>query len=318
MSRSTQHNRASECDDAIDDAAHDWVILFMSDTPTGADLARFETWRHIDPRHDAAYLRALELWNDSAAFSDRPQTIRMSGGSRMLPRLRWAAAGICLLTVVALGPGMAAALRADHRTGVHEQSLVQLPDGTEAHLNVSSALTVDFTTSRRSVTLLGGEAAFDATSEARRPFVVRIHDIEILGTGARFSVRDTGETAMITVSEGRIEIAGSGQHGRVEVRAGEQSRYDPGNGSASARKVDSATATAWREGFVMIDDMPFDAALAEVERYIGGGLLVLADTHRIGPVTARIAIDDVDAGLDALALANGLSVTRLPFLTVID
>ncbi len=52
-------------------------------------------------------------------------------------------------------------------------------------------------------------------------------------------------------------------------------------------------------------------ALAEIGRYRGGMIVLMGNAPRYGAVTARVALADLDGGIDAIAATHGLTVTRL-------
>lgn len=127
---------------------------------------------------------------------------------------------------------------------------------------------------------------------------------------------------LVTVTEGRVEVVSplsdsSGAttqraaQGSVVLKHGEQTRYTTGAPPSAVDKVHTATELAWRNGFIAIRNQPLADALAEIDRYHPGRIVLLADTGKLQPVTARLAINSVDNGLDALAATQGLKVTRL-------
>jgi transmembrane sensor len=70
-------------------------------------------------------------------------------------------------------------------------------------------------------------------------------------------------------------------------------------------------AVAWRQDAIVIRDRRFAEALAEIGRYRAGRIMLLGDASPCGQVTARLALSDLDGGIDALAATSGLSVTRV-------
>ncbi|MEM9840975.1 MAG: hypothetical protein AAF830_17745, partial [Pseudomonadota bacterium] len=71
------------------------------------------------------------------------------------------------------------------------------------------------------------------------------------------------------------------------------------------------TSAAWRDGFIVIDDIPLGEALAEIDRYRPGFIMLAPGTAAQGRVTARLSIWALDTGLAAVAASQGLSIARL-------
>ena len=65
-------------------------------------------------------------------------------------------------------------------------------------------------------------------------------------------------------------------------------------------------------------DRPLPEALAELERYHPGRILLLSGGRTASPVSGVIDLDRLDEGLAALAATHGLTAHRLtPYLTVL-
>ena len=75
--------------------------------------------------------------------------------------------------------------------------------------------------------------------------------------------------------------------------------------------------TAWRDGVVAVEGLAFERALAEIDRYRPGRILLWTDGSALEPVTLRLSIAALDEGLDALAATHGLTVTRVTDYLVI-
>ena len=332
---------------AIEEAAQDWFLRLASGAATAADLADFKAWREADPRHAVAYEEVRDLWNDIDALRPAftpcdeveapadPHRRRERRGGGAHPRKtavfgprRVAAGGLlaACLAVLALFLGdIAVLLRADHSTGIGEQAEVRLPDGTLAHLNSDTAIALAYAGDRRQVSLLRGEALFEVAKDPARTFAVRAREGLATAVGTVFAVRDLAGTATVTVIEGRVRVqAPAGSDGALPPRdsgklllADQQIAYRDGAPPGTVAAVDAARATAWREGSIVIEGLPLERAIAEIERYRPGKILLLADTAQFDRVTARLSLQAIDSGLEALAATYGLTVTRVTDYLVI-
>jgi transmembrane sensor len=69
----------------------------------------------------------------------------------------------------------------------------------------------------------------------------------------------------------------------------------------------------------VIDDMPLGAAIAELNRYRSGRIILLDRTHSDAHVSGVFVVDQLDQGLAGLAATQGLSVTHLtPYLVFLQ
>ena len=135
-------------------------------------------------------------------------------------------------------------------------------------------------------------------------------------------MRRTADGAAVAVTEGWVAVT-SPQTGAVAgaavlAHAGQQTAYAAGAAPAPPAALDSDMAAPWRRGIIVIDDMPLDAALAEIDRYRPGRILLLDGGGRYDRVSGGFDIDRLDAAISGLAATHGLTVTGLgPYLLVL-
>ncbi|MEM9495416.1 MAG: FecR domain-containing protein [Pseudomonadota bacterium] len=325
--------------DPVDDAAQDWFLLLSSPEATQEDRRRFDAWRASDRRHASAYEELTALWSDVEALKPvfasavvhegapaprrasppvRPRLRSSLGRLRALaPPPAWAGlAAASLALVFFAGPNVAVSLQADYRTAAGEQVRAELPDGSIAWLNTDTAIDIRYDGQNRDVRLLRGEAQFDVVKNPARPFSVMAAGGRATALGTIYRVRLDDDRATVSVSEGRVAVRSPVSSpdetgfGGAELAAGEAVTFikgaPPGAIEGAAR-----SDTAWRRGFVAIDDMTLAEAFAEIDRYLPGKIVLLADVSGGERITARLAIDDLDQGLGALVEAQGLTLTRV-------
>lgn len=305
--------------DVIDGQAQDWLLALSSGE---ADHAAFLRWRDADPRHHAAFTELQALWHDLAplepAFAPKGTTTPRSptkARPRMWRRPALAFVSACVLAVlIMLVPPD---FLADHRTAIGQRISVTLSDGSRVQLNSDTALDLDFSATRRRVILRRGEALFEVRKDAARPFQVQAAGGTTTAIGTVFAVRDTAHKIQVAVTEGRVRV-GTGQTQDIEVTSGQGAQYRPGTPPSLLPDLDVNGQTAWTRGYLSLRDLPLEAALAEIERYRPGRIVLWPPEGAGTPVSARIALDELDDGIDALAATQGLSVTRLtPYLVLV-
>ena len=318
--------------DEIDAAAQDWFLRAGAGGLSAEEHACFEAWRNADPRHFAAYEELRSLWAEigslEPAFAPQgrerpaeppPQQHRLRPAWWRTGSVVTGLAAACLLLFV-FGPAtsrLPARLLADHSTATGEQRMVSLPDGSIAWLNTDSAIDIAYTPERRRVKLLQGEALFEVQKDAARPFDVVAAEGRTTAVGTAFAVKEAGEGATVTVTEGIVRVTSPDTSGLAPadtgalVEAGQQVTYRRGEAPGIVRPLDAAATTAWRHGSIVIRGRPLAEALAEIGRYRGGRIVLMGNASRYGAVTARLALADLDGGIDAIAATHGLTVTRV-------
>jgi len=250
-------------------------------------------WQARSPAHRLAFERCTDVWMDAAGI-DRAEVARAVAaraseepgqrrGFRPGPRTLVAAVTVTLALVatLVLQPWRDIA---PYDTGIGEQRLVRLRDGTRMSLNTSTRVRVELSQTQRRVSVEGGEAYFEVAKEASRPFVVRAAGTEVTATGTAFLVRLTPsgagarETLDVTLVEGQVVVQGT--ESRVEaariaqpivMAAGERLRVRGSPLAVAAEperdrpRMDQVLA--WKRGEAIFDNTALPDALAEMNRY---------------------------------------------------
>lgn len=322
--------------DATVDAARDWVVRLTSGEPTTEELNRFKSWLVESPSHREAFERERQFWQSlgSLEAASGPQTWgpHAAGAERPVARPstrpRWraaAAAGVaaaCVGLFVLSGDWLMATMLADHRTAEGELLVIDLPDGSTAHLNTDTALTVAFDDRERRIGLLRGEAMFEVSADPRRPFRVEATDGVAEAVGTVFVVRYGDDTASVAVLEGQVRVTSpvevESPSTRVLVERGERTHYAKGAPPSAVEPFDLQTAAAWREGVIVIEDLPLDRAIAELDRYRPGRIILMDAGADYRSVSGAFDLETIDAAVAGLAATHGLSVTEVtPYLLIL-
>lgn len=319
-------------------AARDWILRLSSGEITPAEMSRFKEWLARSPARRAAFERERRFWRrleplrqttgragepdsrDEAAPAGRASPSRSPRPAARRGRRAALVAGLAACAALALAFGdLPAALMADYTTAVGARRTVTLADGSVVHLNTDTAIAVAIDAASRRVDLLRGEALFEVAADPARPFSVAAGDGVTRALGTAFVVRTGDGETTVTVTEGRVRVtAPAGAGGAwIDAGPGARTRYRAGQAPRSAGTVDPAMVALWRRGVIRIDDLPLDAAVAELDRYRPGRIVLLAD----GPyesVSGAFDIAGVDAAVAGLAATHGLGATEItPYLLVL-
>jgi transmembrane sensor len=123
----------------------------------------------------------------------------------------------------------------------------------------------------RRVKLDHGEAFFDVSKDASRPFVVEIADKRVIAVGTQFSVRRDGNDIRVLVTEGRVWIerrSMATKAAQTQLAAGSEAR------TLQAAVLIHQPAPAqveqllsWRSGYIVFRDTTLADAVADFNRY---------------------------------------------------
>lgn len=149
-----------------------------------------------------------------------------------------------------------------------EQRQVELPDGSLVTLNSGSTLEYPqaFTSAER-VIKLSGEAFFEVTHEAERPFLVKTTNAQIKVLGTKFGVWSRAEETRVVVREGRVALREEeSNNAGVELTADQMSLRRGKEAAEPARTIDAAYALGWLEGRIVFEQASLAEVAAELQR----------------------------------------------------
>jgi transmembrane sensor len=309
------------------------------DPPRAAKRARqmLAQWRAASPEHEAAAMEAIRRWQAlsgiTAGLKDRFEdaidtTQPASRQRRHLLTLALVGGGASLL-----GSGVAwhswrqrqPLFAQTYQTRTAEVLAFDLPDqinaeqtGSRMDLGAQTRVHVRLYRHRRSAMLDSGDARFEVAPDASRPFTVqtRLGTLTVVGTA--FTVSDRGGPLSVSVEHGHVRwqtanpADPSDLGPPIDLFAGNRLTLRPGRPPEIARQVDASQARAWREGWLLFDNVRLDEALPAINAFRTRPI-VLADA-RVGalPLTGRFKAADSNGLLQALPAILPLQVRHLP------
>ncbi|WP_158563360.1 FecR family protein [Chitinophaga silvatica] len=148
------------------------------------------------------------------------------------------------------------------------QFSVVLSDGTRVTLNAASYLRypTEFTGTERKVTLIG-EAYFEVAEDEKHPFKVVSGNkvVEVLGT--EFNVmaypEEPGYQATLVTGKVQVHVA---DNSAVSLTPGSMAEVRE-NGNIDVLLADIEKVTAWKNGYLSLNNSSFKALMRQVERW---------------------------------------------------
>jgi len=242
---------------------------------TVAQRREREAWLAEDDQHERAYEETGRIWDRTGNLRDDAHLQALKAADlAALQRPRWFRADWMLsaaatFTLLLGGAYLAARLLASpppvtYTTTLGERRTEVLADGTQVVLNTNSAIEAQYTRGRRSVELQRGEAQFEVTHDAARPFVVSVGDGTVTALGTRFQVRRDTDATVVTLLKGRVEVA-QGKRRRI-LQPNEQARLSA-NAGIAVQAIDPAQVDGWLDGWLRFRNAPLGQVVAEANRY---------------------------------------------------
>ena len=182
---------------------------------------------------------------------------------------------------------------------------IVLADGSQVWINSQSVLEFParFVGKERRVKLIG-EAYFEVSKNAEKPFIVEIGDKEVQVLGTSFNVNDYDGRFVTTLVTGR-----------VDVRVGKNSYIlDPSmqicveNGEVALKNVETKEFTAWKDGLFVFKKQKLQDVLDILSRWYDIDVFYqnadLKDLHFTGTIERHNDIADVVKFLEKTDMVN--------------
>lgn len=286
--------------------AAEWFAARLQ--PHDAELDRaFREWLAAEPANADDYALCEISWSLSSRAAREIPVPNVSRSRRLL------LAGAATLAAFAVGGGIYLAWPVSAQewtTGPGEQRTVLLQDGSRLNLNTRTRLRVTLTRNSRNIELEEGEAYFEVTKDASRPFTVRTALGSARAVGTHFNVYLRPSRLSVTTTEGRVLVSGSTRERGVYVDAGRQADLEAGSSTATVTAADPGSSLGWRKHRMEVNDVPLSQVLQEFSRYTA--LPVRAADPGVGAlrVTAVLRTGDLGALETTLREAFGLTLQK--------
>jgi transmembrane sensor len=333
----------------IDATASEWILRREAGLEGTADRA-LSDWLAADARHAESFARHEQAW----VLLNRPRAAgraqEMAGAlegraKRRLRRRLNITASLALMLLVAGIIWRAQPVATPTLATASSSAVVllpqkrTLPDGSIVELKAGAEITIEYTARRRGVTLRRGEALFQVTSDASRPFVVTAAGIAVRAVGTEFLVQLGAAAVDVVVTEGQIaveheetEMPGiAADTGNSSNKSGSSSEFRPPLkalvDAGNRVTVDLATKTslpqpiaitpaevadrlAWRAPRLEFADVPLAEAIALINRHSSVRLIVDDAVLAKTPVNGIFRADNTDALIHLLEESFGVKAKR--------
>ncbi|TDX00877.1 FecR family protein [Dinghuibacter silviterrae] len=300
----------------------------FTEAPPGEPFAEAPAEPMIDTFDGAAEAaQGGDAWGPPARSQARQYAARS--------RVRWYAA---VVTALLLGTGVWWALRdntcktcadtppkSEIATRKGSRSRISLPDGSLVWLNADSRISYpdNFKGTKREV-FLTGEAFFDVTKDAARPFVLHAGPVEIHVLGTRFDVRSYPREKKVEtlLLHGSIEVTIRNQR-KILLKPNQKLSVSTDNNEAPNKKTDtvslgvghpqvgdsSAIETLWVENKLAFESETLDVVAGDIERWYNVEVRIRNERLRTLRFTGVFEDQGLQEVMEALKLTGRFNYT---------
>jgi len=201
-----------------------------------------------------------------------------------------------------------------------ERATYVLNDGSRIILHAGSRIEVPlrFNANNREL-FLEGEAYFEVTRDASKPFIVHTNKGYTRVLGTKFIVQawaDTGSNMEVIVEEGKVAL-GSGQNiqqsnaGEAIITKNQKGILSDANGLEVIQNIDMDWYMGWTKGQLKFDNRPLSEIIPKLERWYA--IDIQTENKRIGTKKLTAEIDysqPMEEVLQGIALSIDLEYEK--------
>lgn len=312
---------------------HLMINRYLSGKASETEVRTLFEWIEAAPENRREFIQYKKIWAltsrpaenaDQAWAALEPALIGQKGKQRrLINRFMIAASiflvfslGITIRYILVQKPQTQFSYRQDLKIEVPpgQMSVLQLPDGTNVHLNSGTRFSYPsgFNSGVRTVRL-EGEAFFDVAKDPGRPFVISTNDLDFKVYGTSFNIQAYQEDREIsaTLVEGSLGI--------MDKNGKELSRMIPGehvsfrDNKLVISKGDIDLYTSWKDGLITFRDEKLKDIARKMERWYNVKIIIksnrLGEETYIGTIMKNKPVDQI---LEIFALTSSLKYKVVP------
>ncbi|AEC18820.1 Fe2+-dicitrate sensor, membrane component [Pusillimonas sp. T7-7] len=303
---------------AIQAEAQAWVRKLAAGSPTTADAEDLKYWCAQSAAHEQAWRQARGEWQamGEVLLTHRARHPAPAAKPQRPSRRLFLGAGASAVTALAvvavvrpplgLWPSWSE-LGADYRTATGEQRDVQLGEHIRVALNTQTSIAVQGQGARPRIELIAGEAEVLADGVRALEVVAGAGHID-LAQGCVQVRQLGGDRVRLACTQGHAQL----HHGArsLPLQAGQQVVYDLNTVSGVA-PVAAQAVSAWRDGMVDFDNTPVAEAVAEINRYRPGRVVLMNDALAQRRISGRFNMNALEEAIVMIEQLYQAKVRRL-------
>lgn len=198
-----------------------------------------------------------------------------------------------------------------------QKSVLFLSDGTKVWLNAESRISYvkDFSGANTRDVYLEGEAFFDVSHNADKPFIVHTSTIRIKVLGTAFNVKCYADenTIETTLVRGKVRIEQSDTKGNrikgVELRPNQQAVFDKESKVININQVVAHKSGVWKQDRLVFDEESIDNVILQLEKWFKVKIHVANKGNLDCRMTATIEKESLEEVLKLMETTNPIHYT---------
>ncbi|QGY46666.1 DUF4974 domain-containing protein [Maribellus comscasis] len=181
-----------------------------------------------------------------------------------------------------------------------------LPDSSSGWLNSGSKLKFPAVFEQNREVQLQGEAYFEVKHLANSDFTVDVPDFDVKVLGTKFNVLSYAADSQteVVLAEGKVEISGKAGKFNHTMTPGKRAIFNRETRVLNVEEVDAEMFSAWKDGFLVIDNESLEQVLSRIERWYNAEIIVEDETLKSYRFKATFKDEPLEEVLRLIALTT--------------
>lgn len=314
--------------DDINDQAAYWATRSLSEDFSEKEKTELASWLAGNPTRQKAideYLsiatKASQANEDTLAqqFADELEALANERDAKE-KRLQFAVPAIAAsLMIAAVSFFVLLPQTSDtwieYQTARGQIQQVTFEDGSIAHLNTATRMAVLYADDTRQVRINNGEAVFDVTPDASRPFIVETGNARTTVLGTTFNVKSVDKETVVSVLSGVVSVQRINEEDAIDaitLDAGHQVSVASNDAKLIATDFTIDQISSWVDGFIFFENTRLDKVVTDLNRYLASPIVIGDEILNSYLVTGKFRTSDADLTVDVLTSAFPIRSSKTP------
>ena len=315
---------------AMSENAARWFIRLRSEMNDETLTSQFEVWLKENPAHQKEYesfaetMQHLNGNHNLEAIADALEQQRQIAKSQRKQKINNAAVKFVALIFIGVVSFVTLKqyqswyvqpeLQMATNTPVGKLTTQTLKDGSRVTLNANSQMLVTFYRHQRHVQLQRGEAIFEVSKDAQRPFIVETDTARVTVLGTHFAVNKLAHLVRVSVDYGRVKVESKYPQQSIIITDGQVVEIEPQQVPIMVNR-NALDAFSFLQGKLVFAGANVEEIAETLSRY--RTIPVMAQGHSTKNISAVINVKDAEQFLQGMPNIASVKVEQFPNKTVL-
>lgn len=313
----------------IRNQAAKWFARMQNAEADHPDRSKFDAWLMESPAHANEYSAIAAVWDDfdsTAKMQALAQAMAQKNSDMAKQRKHYTTmankAALMVLVMVFSFFGYQGwvewqaqpLMQMAKNSGIAEIIQQELPDGSQLTLNANTEMDIIYYRDKRVIKLKRGEAIFEVSKDANRPFVVDSGIAKVTVLGTRFAVNQIDGRVVVAVDHGRVQVetkpsSGAAEMTPVVLSNGQMAEVRP-NTSPVFLERNAMDAFGFSSGRLVFENASLNEVAETLSRYRLKPIVAIGKNSKQPHITAVMNVAETESFLKTLPQIAAVEVKQ--------